>query len=104
MPTARLNRWLQGMTEAHPPPAPQGRRIRMRYMTQVKARPPAFVVMTSHPEDVPDSYVRYLIGGLREAFDLPGTPIRLILRDSGQKNPYAGRKPPKVTALTKHLK
>jgi GTP-binding protein len=104
VPTAKLNRWLLGMTEAHPPPAPQGRRIRMRYMTQVKARPPAFVVMTSHPEEVPESYERYLVGGLRDAFDLPGTPIRLFLRDAGKKNPYARKKAPRATALTKHLK
>lgn len=103
VPTAQLNRWLLGMTEAHPPPAPGGRRIKMRYMTQVKTRPPAFVVMTTHPEQVPASYERYLVNGLRAAFDLDGTPIRLMLRDSGAKNPYKGRKAPRVTALTKHL-
>lgn len=102
--TAKLNRWLMGMTEAHPPPAPGGRRIRMRYMTQVKARPPAFVIMTSHPEEVPASYERYLVNGLRAAFGLEGTPIRLMLRDSGAKNPYKAKKKANVTSLTKHLK
>ncbi|NBX10120.1 MAG: ribosome biogenesis GTPase Der, partial [Marivivens sp.] len=81
--TSALNRWLVGMLEQHPPPAPQGKRIKMRYMTQVKARPPAFVVMTSHPDKVPESYNRYLINGLRDDFDMPGTPIRLFLRDQG---------------------
>ncbi|HVG48468.1 MAG TPA: ribosome biogenesis GTPase Der, partial [Rubellimicrobium sp.] len=103
VPTAQLNRWLLGMTEAHPPPAPGGRRIKMRYMTQVKTRPPAFVVMTTHPEDVPASYERYLVNGLRNALDLEGTPIRLMLRDRSEKNPYKGRKAPRVTSLTKHL-
>jgi GTP-binding protein len=97
VPTAQVNRWLAGMTEAHPPPAPGGRRVRMRYATQVKTRPPAFVVMTSTPEAVPESYHRYLVNGLRAAFDLPGTPIRLTLRGQGDRNPYhakaAGRRP-----------
>ena len=92
VPTARLNSWLQAMTEAHPPPAPGGRRIRLRYMTQVKTRPPGFVVMCSHPEDLPDSYRRYLVNGLRDHFDLPGTPIRVMLRSQAAKNPYKDRK------------
>ncbi len=104
IPTAQLNRWLMGMTEAHPPPAPGGRRIKMRYMTQVKTRPPAFVIMTSLPEEVPASYERYLVNGLRAAFDLNGTPIRLMLRDRSEKNPFKGRKVARVTPLTKHLK
>lgn len=65
------------MTEAHPPPAPQGKRIRLRYMTQVKTRPPAFVIMATHTEKVPESYLRYLVNGLRNDFDMPGTPIRI---------------------------
>jgi GTP-binding protein len=104
IPTAQLNRWLLGMTEAHPPPAPGGRRIKMRYMTQVKTRPPAFVVMSTHPEDVAASYERYLVNGLRNAFDLNGTPIRLMLRDRSEKNPFKDRKKANVTSLTKHLK
>ena len=102
--TAALNRWLIGMLEQHPPPAPQGKRIKMRYMTQVKTRPPQFVVMTSHPDKVPESYSRYLINGLREDFDMPGTPIRLYLRDQGDKNPYKDRKKKQPSRLKKHLK
>jgi GTP-binding protein len=101
--TGALNRWLAGMVEAHPPPAPGGRRIKLRYMTQVKTRPPAFVVMTSRPDDVPESYTRYLVNGLRAAFDMPGTPVRLTLRSQGEKNPFKGRKTPGPSALKKHL-
>lgn len=103
VPTGALNRWLAGMVEAHPPPAPGGRRIRLRYMTQVKTRPPAFVVMTSRPQDLPESYSRYLVNGLRAAFDMPGTPVRLILRSQAEKNPYKDRKVPQPSALRKHL-
>lgn len=92
IPTARLNTWLGAMVEAHPPPAPGGRRIRLRYMTQVKARPPGFIVMCSHPEDMPDSYRRYLVNGLRDHFDMPGTPIRLTMRSQGNANPFRAKK------------
>ncbi|PRY80307.1 GTP-binding protein [Yoonia maritima] len=102
--TANLNRWLVGMLEQHPPPAPGGKRIKMRYMTQVKTRPPAFVVMTSHPDLMPESYKRYLINGLRVDFDMPGTPIRLYLRDQGDKNPYKDKKSSQPSRLSKHLK
>ncbi len=101
--TGQLNRWLTGMVEAHPPPAPQGRRIRLRYMTQAKTRPPGFVVMCSHPDKVPESYRRYLVNGLREDFDMPGTPIRLTLRGQGDKNPYKSRKKATPSRLRKHL-
>ena len=101
--TARLNRWLTGMLEAHPPPAPGGRRIRLRYMTQVKTRPPSFVVMCSHPDLVPTSYSRYLVNGLRDGFGLQGTPIRIFLRSQSDKNPYKDKKEKKVTKLNKHL-
>ena len=87
--TARLNEWLSAQTEAHPPPAPSGRRIRLRYMTQVKTRPPSFVVMCSRPKDLPDSYTRYMVNGLRRDFGLDGVPIRLMLRKTD--NPYADR-------------
>ncbi len=90
--TARLNSWLGAMTEAHPPPAPGGRRIRLRYMTQVKTRPPGFIVMCSHPEDIPESYRRYLVNGLRDHFDMPGTPIRITFRSQCDKNPYRNKK------------
>lgn len=102
--TARLNRWLEAMTESHPPPAPGGRRIRLRYMTQVKTRPPAFIVKATHTDKLPDSYQRYLINGLRADFDMPGTPIRLFFRDQGADNPYRekARKISQSGALSKH--
>ena len=102
--TAQLNRWLTGMLEQHPPPAPGGKRIKMRYATQVKTRPPAFVVMTSHPDLVPESYKRYLVNGLRVDFDMPGTPVRLYLRDQGDKNPFKDKKSSQPSRLSKHLK
>ena len=101
--TAQLNRWLTEMLEAHPPPAPQGKRIKLRYMTQAKTRPPGFVVMCSHPDKMPESYNRYLVNGLRNDFDMPGTPIRLTLRSQSDKNPYKGRKKPGPSKLRKHL-
>lgn len=101
--TAQLNRWLVGMLEQHPPPAPQGKRIKLRYMTQAKTRPPGFVVMCSHPDKIPDSYSRYLVNGLREDFDMPGTPIRLTMRGQGDKNPYKGKKKSTPSRLRKHL-
>ncbi|WP_340270618.1 ribosome biogenesis GTPase Der [Sulfitobacter pontiacus] len=100
--TAQLNRWLSGMMEAHPPPAPQGKRIKLRYMTQAKTRPPGFVVMCSHPDKVPESYNRYLVNGLRLDFDMPGTPIRLWMRGQSDSNPYKGRKKAKPSKLRKH--
>ncbi len=103
VPTAALNRWLSGMIEAHPPPAPSGRRIRLRYATQVKTRPPAFVVMCSNPEGMPDAYRRYLVNGLRQDFDMPGTPIRLTLRSQADKNPYKDRKKSTPSRLRKHV-
>ncbi|MGR3582514.1 MAG: ribosome biogenesis GTPase Der, partial [Sagittula sp.] len=101
--TGQLNRWLEGMISRHPPPAPQGRRIKLRYMTQAKTRPPGFVVMCSHPDKLPESYSRYLVNGLREDFDMPGTPIRLHMRGQGDKNPYKGRRTKNAGALKKHL-
>jgi GTP-binding protein len=100
--TAQLNRWLAGMMEAHPPPAPQGKRIKLRYMTQAKTRPPGFVVMCSHPDKVPESYNRYLVNGLRIDFDMPGTPIRIWMRGQSDANPYKGRKKAKPSKLRKH--
>jgi GTPase len=85
--TAELNRWLATAQERHPPPLIAGRRLRLRYLTQVNTRPPSFVLFSSKPGELPDSYQRYLVNGLREAFGLPGTPIRLMLRHG--KNPYA---------------
>ncbi len=100
--TAQLNRWLAGMLEAHPPPAPQGKRIKLRYMTQAKTRPPGFVVMCSHPDKVPESYSRYLVNGLRVDFDMPGAPIRLWMRGQNDSNPYKGRKKAPPSKLRKH--
>ena len=85
--TGQINRWLEGVLEKHPPPAISGRRIKIRYATQVKARPPHFALFGSQLDGLPDSYTRYLINSLRETFNLPGTPIRLSMRTA--KNPYA---------------
>ena len=87
LPTHALNDWLRAAVEAHPPPAVSGRRIKLRYITQANARPPTFVLFCSRPKALPDSYLRYLVNGLRESFDLPGVPIRLHLRKGD--NPYA---------------
>ncbi len=101
--TSQLNRWLIDMVEAHPPPAPAGRRIKLRYMTQAKTRPPGFVVMCSMPEKLPESYSRYLVNGLRDSFDMPGTPIRLWMRSQAESNPYKNKKKSTPSRLRKHL-
>ena len=103
VPTASLNRWLAGMVEAHPPPAPAGKRIKLRYMTQAKTRPPGFVVMCSLPDKMSESYSRYLVNGLRVDFDMPGTPIRLYMRSQNDANPFKGRKKAGPSRLRKHL-
>ena len=87
--TAHLNRWLAVVQERHPPPLIAGRRLRLRYMTQVNTRPPSFALFASKPAELPASYRRYLVNALRQEFDLPGTPIRMMLRKG--KNPYHGR-------------
>ena len=87
--TGKLNRWLDGILAHHPPPAVAGRRLKIKYVTQAKTRPPGFVVSCSRPDAMPQSYVRYLTNSLREAFDMPGVPIRMALRTSD--NPFAGR-------------
>ncbi len=84
--TSTMNRWIAGMESQNPPPLVGGRTNRLRYITQIKARPPTFAVWVSYPNDLPDSYKRYLINGLRRDFDMPGVPIRLLMRTS--KNPY----------------
>ena len=88
--TGRLNRWLAATLDATPPPAVSGRRIKIRYMTQPKARPPSFVLFGNQLRDLPVSYQRFLVNGLRDTFDLPGVPIRLTMRQG--ENPY-DRKP-----------
>jgi len=87
IPTPALNRWLAAIQQHHPPPLVGARRLRLRYMTQANTRPPTFALFASKPAELPDSYRRYLVNALREDFDLPGTPIRLMLRKGD--NPYA---------------
>jgi len=89
VPTAQLNRYLEAATVAHPPPLVRGRRIKLRYMTQIKTRPPTFTLFAAKADDLPDAYARYLVNGIRERFDLQGTPIRLQLRQTD--NPFAER-------------
>ena len=87
VPTAALNRWLEGAVTHHPPPLAAGRRLKLRYITQVKARPPTFALFVSKPTALPESYRRYLTNGIGAEFGLAGVPIRLMLRAG--KNPYA---------------
>jgi GTP-binding protein len=87
VPTGALNRWFEGALERHQPPLVDGRRLKLRYITQAKSRPPTFVVFGTRAEQTPEDYARYLTNSLRETFDLPGTPVRLQFR--GSKNPYA---------------
>ena len=89
VPTSALNRWFEHAVSAHPPPAVSGRSLRLNYITQPKSRPPSFVVFCTRADAVPDGYKRYLLNSLRDTFDLPGTPIRLALRE--KDNPYKGR-------------
>jgi GTPase len=91
LPTPVLNRWLAAIQEHHPPPLVGARRLKLRYMTQANTRPPTFALFASRPAELPDSYRRYLVNALRQDFDLPGTPIRLMLRKG--ENPYARTKP-----------
>jgi len=86
VPTSALNRWFEDAVGRHPPPAVQGRRLKLRYVTQANARPPTFVVFGTRAEATPEDYRRYLVNELREVFDLPGTPIRLDFR--GTVNPF----------------
>jgi GTP-binding protein len=85
--TSELNRWFEGALERHQPPLVDGRRLKLRYLTQAKARPPTFIVFGTRAEQTPEDYQRYLVNSLRETFALPGTPIRMQFR--GTKNPYA---------------
>ncbi|MBS0219430.1 MAG: ribosome biogenesis GTPase Der [Proteobacteria bacterium] len=89
VPTPKLNRWLREMETLHPPPLAHGRRIRLRFMTQIKIRPPTFVLSVSQPEELGDDYLRFLVNRLRDDFNLPGIPIRITMRKP--KNPYASR-------------
>ena len=84
--TADINRWLEGALAQHPPPLVAGRPIRIRYATQIKSRPPTFALFVSKPRDLPESYLRYLAGSLRDSFELDGVPIRMVMRKG--RNPY----------------
>jgi GTP-binding protein len=90
VPTAALNRWFEQAISANPPPSVSGRRLKLNYITQTKARPPSFVLFCSRADAVPQSYLRYLTNSLREAFELPGTPIRITLREKA--NPFAHKR------------
>jgi GTP-binding protein len=90
VPTSALNRWFEGAISANPPPAVSGRRLKLNYITQTKARPPSFVLFCSRADAVPQSYLRYLTNSIREAFDLPGTPVRITLRE--KQNPFAHKR------------
>lgn len=85
--TASLNRWFEQAVQNNPPPAVSGRRLKLNYITQAKARPPSFVVFCSRADAIPESYLRYLINSMRSYFELPGTPIRITLRE--KDNPFA---------------
>ena len=90
VPTAALNRWFEQAVDANPPPAVSGRRLKLNYMTQAKARPPSFVLFCSRADAVPQSYLRYLVNSMREFFELPGTPVRISLREKA--NPFAHKR------------
>ncbi len=90
VPTASLNRWFEQAVDANPPPAVSGRRLKLNYITQAKARPPSFVLFCSRADAVPQSYLRYLVNSLREYFELPGTPVRISLREKA--NPFAHKR------------
>ena len=90
VPTAALNRWFEQAVDNNPPPAVSGRRLKLNYATQAKARPPSFIVFCSRADAVPQSYLRYLVNSLRTVFDLPGTPIRVTLREKA--NPFAHKR------------
>jgi GTPase len=90
IPTAALNRWFEQAVDANPPPAVSGRRLKLNYITQAKARPPSFILFCSRADAVPQSYLRYLVNSLREFFELPGTPVRISLRE--KENPFAHKR------------
>jgi GTP-binding protein len=90
VPTSALNRWFEQAIQANPPPAVSGRRLKLNYITQTKARPPSFVLFCSRADAVPQAYLRYLTNSLRDAFELPGTPIRITLREKA--NPFAHKR------------
>jgi GTP-binding protein len=90
VPTAALNRWFDEAMAANPPPAPGGRRIKLRYITQVGTRPPRFVIFGTRLDDLPASYERYLLNGIRRELGFGAVPVRLVLKSP--KNPYDDNK------------
>jgi GTPase len=89
VPTGELNRWFDDAIEAHQPPAPKGKRVKLRYITQVKTRPPSFVIFGTRVDTLPDSYLRYLVNAMRRDLGLGPVPIRMHLRSP--KNPYGNK-------------
>jgi GTP-binding protein len=87
VPTPQLNRWLAEAQARHPPPLVDGKRLRLRYMTQANIRPPTFALFSARPAELPESYRRYLVNLLRDTFDVQGVPVRMMLRK--QRNPFA---------------
>ena len=90
LPTGQLNRWLDACLQQHSPPIVKGRRVKIRYATQIKTRPPTVALFVNNTANFPESYKRYLVNALRQAFNLPGVPIRMLLRKGS--NPYAEKK------------
>ncbi|RCL01361.1 MAG: GTP-binding protein [Candidatus Tokpelaia sp. JSC085] len=84
--TSQLNRWLERMVALHPLPAISGRHLKLKYITQIKVRPPGFMIYCSRPDIIPTSYLRYLVNGLRQDFNIPGIPIRIFMRKTA--NPF----------------
>ena len=87
VPTGILNRWFETAVEKNPPPAPGGKRIKLRYVTQIKSRPPSFVIFGTRVDQLPESYRRYLVNGIRRELGFGAVPVRLTLR--APKNPFA---------------
>ena len=87
VPTAALNRWFDDALEANPPPAPKGKRIKLRYITQAGTRPPRFVVFGTRLDMLPASYERYLLNSIRGALGFDGVPLRIVLKSP--KNPFS---------------
>lgn len=98
--TSALNEWLAAATSAHPPPAVRGRRIKIRFVSQPTSRPPTFAAHCQRADDVPESYRRYLVGSLREAFEIHATPVRFFLRK--QENPYEAKANKRVNRTGKN--
>jgi GTP-binding protein len=102
VPTAPLNRWFEQTVDANPPPAVPGRRLKLNYVTQTKARPPSFVVFCSRADAVRESYLRYLVNGLRVFFELPGTPVRVTLREKANPFAHKRKRPSEGAAALRH--